>query len=174
VRTIYPRNTYRERGYLYTVAYCDLPNEIRHFRNDRIVTATCCFPALGYFSSLANGNLHQDRLDQNSLEVQVRLSGENRLLYSKRTQGYVLAPKPMKKITFLLLSPLNDPTWLVKALIALPGSVEIVAPTSFRDLFVRRQDRCDSRPLPLTLYPALLTTARCLPQYRGLISRKVE
>jgi proteasome accessory factor C len=131
-RTIFPRDTYRENGHLYTVAFCELTHEIRHFRNDRIVAATLL--QLAESPQLQSA----DREPQGSHEIHVLLSGENRFFVEEnpRIISSIIEQEDRIRATFSL----EDRSWLVKALLSLPGSVQILGPESFLDLFNSKID----------------------------------
>lgn len=131
-RTILPESAYRERGHLYTIAFCLKVGEIRHFRNDRIASARPILeklkPIVRSLATTASG----------INEVVVRLSPQNRFFVEENPSIIVSAIE--EDVHLVVTFAIADHQWLLRNLISLPGPVEVLSPTGFRDLLNSKID----------------------------------
>lgn len=134
VRKIYPQSFYRERDHFYLVAYCEKTREVRHFRSDRIASAT-----------IVEGGLDRAPVDDQTIAlkeevnlVQVSLSTRNRFFVEEH-------PSIVQEVTeagdhIIVTFSIGDVQWLLKALLSLPNGVEILQPSTFRDAYLSKID----------------------------------
>ncbi len=131
-RLVYPVRSYVERGYFYTVAFCTEVGEERHFRHDRIELATINTTPLVGKRGPTKGE------EQDQLSIRTILSKRNRFfieVHSSIVQS-VEAHGSELQVTFAV----GDEEWLIRELLALPGSVEILDPVAVRHEYSRRLD----------------------------------
>jgi len=131
-RLIFPINSYLDRGHLYTIAFCQSAGEMRHFRNDRITSAKLVenLPLPEIPLSLSE--------KQAENEVVAKLSTINRFFTEENPT--IVSSATEEGSHLVATFEINDLQWLAKALISLPGSVEIISPQSFRDLYNSKLD----------------------------------
>jgi len=135
-RLVYPVRTYSERGYLYSVAFCTLAGEERHFRHDRVNSAKI------------NSTSLTDKGSQAQVEAQVeeRVPLLIRVALSKRNRFFIEAHRSIVQSTLPhgnsleVTFEVGDKEWIIRELLALPGSVEILEPITVRDEYFHRLD----------------------------------
>jgi predicted DNA-binding transcriptional regulator YafY len=131
-RTIFPTQVYSAHGYFYCIAFCTLTQQVRHFRHDRIASAVLSHDRLNLISG-ADANLRED-----SFHIRVRLSKRN-LYFIEEHREIIAAVTPSEDWVEVLFE-LGDRDWLLRALTALPGSLEILEPADFRAAYEARLD----------------------------------
>ena len=131
-RTIFPESAYRERGHLYTIAFCQKVRELRHFRNDRIVSATPIHESAKILKESAATT--QD----GNWEVIARLAPQNRFFVEENPS--IITSVKEENVHLLVTFRIADQQWLVRNLISLPGAVEILSPSAFHDLLNSKID----------------------------------
>jgi len=131
-RTIYPTQSYAAHGYLYSIAFCSLTNEIRHFRHDRINSALLTDDRAEVKSSQ-----HPD-VQLSPLQVRARLSRRN-LFFIEEHREIVKEVSPSENWIEVLFE-LGDREWLLRTLTALPGALEILEPVDFAAAYQARLD----------------------------------
>ena len=133
-RTIYPHSFYKERDYIYFVAFCETVQEIRHFRSDRIMMAK-----LVDNSHTKNiEGLRSSSPEESQKPIRISLSSRNRFFIEEHPTivNGIIENDGQITATFSI----GDHQWLLKALLALPGAVEILDPPDFRDAYRSKID----------------------------------
>jgi proteasome accessory factor C len=130
-RTIFPRSLYFDRGHLYTIAFCQKAGELRHFRNDRITRGT---PIVDLPEPQILATSEAQILDQ----VVAELSTLNRFFIEENPS--IISSTHEEGEHLLVTFEIADLHWLSKALISLPGPVQVISPVSFRDLYNAKLD----------------------------------
>ena len=130
-RTIFPMSSYFDRGHLYTIAFCQRAGELRHFRNDRITRATP-------MTDLPTPQILETSEGQAVDHIVAALSTLNRFFIEENPSiiSSILEEGDQILVTF----EIADLHWLSKALISLPGPVQVISPVSFRDLYNAKLD----------------------------------
>jgi len=130
-RTIYPTQSYAAHGYLYSIAFCSLTNEIRHFRHDRIERAELSH----------EGAPNTRRSTQRSsalLQVRVLLSKRNRFFLEEHRE--IVVEQKVNGENIEAVFELGDADWLLRGLISLPGDLEVLGPPEFSASYYERLD----------------------------------
>ena len=131
-RTIFPSQVYSAHGYFYCIAFCTLTHQVRHFRHDRIASAVISHDRLNLSSELDADSREA------SFHIRVRLSKRN-LYFIEEHREIVAAVTPSEDWVEVLFE-LGDRDWLLRALTALPGALEILEPADFRAAYEARLD----------------------------------
>ena len=131
-RTIFPTQVYSAHGFLYCIAFCTLTGQVRHFRHDRIAAAVLS-PEPLKLSIEVDSHSPQD-----SFHIRVRLSKRN--LYFIEEHREIVAQVTPSDDWVDVLFELGDRDWLLRALTALPGALEIREPADFRAAYEARLD----------------------------------
>lgn len=133
-RVIHPQSFYKERDFIYFVAFCENVQEVRHFRSDRIMDVKILerIPTISPTLAQPSSQTPMDSL------IHVSLSTRNRFFIEEHSSivSEVVESAGRLTVTFSL----GDVQWLLKALIALPGEVEILEPATFRDTYRSKID----------------------------------
>jgi proteasome accessory factor C len=130
-RTIYPTQSYAAHGYLYSIAFCLLTNEIRHFRHDRIEWAE--------FSHEDGSNTRRStQRSSELLQVRVLLSKRNRFFLEEHRE--IVVEQKVNGENIEAVFELGDADWLLRGLISLPGALEILEPREFTASYYERLD----------------------------------
>jgi len=131
-RIIFPVSTYLERDHLYTIAFCSKAGEERHFRHDRIISAR---PA-----TATEGRLPSERsiVQKDLTVVKVLLSPKARFFIEAHSSVVddVIPHGDELLVTFTI----GDHDWLIRELLALPGTLKVVEPLEFAQTLQRRLD----------------------------------
>jgi len=130
-RVILPKSSYFDRGHLYTIAFCQKVGELRHFRNDRIAKATAALDAL-------QEEIPSSERAALSYQVVAELSTLNRFFIEENPA--IIASWQEENGHLTVTFEITDLQWLAKALIALPGTLKIISPDEFRDLYNSKLD----------------------------------
>ena len=131
-RTIFPTQVYSAHGFFYVIAFCTLTHQVRHFRHDRIASAVLSHDRLNLSSELDADSREA------SFHIRVRLSKRN-LYFIEEHREIVAAVTPSEDWVEVLFE-LGDRDWLLRALTALPGALEILEPADFRAAYEARLD----------------------------------
>lgn len=131
-RTIFPSQVYSAHGYFYCIAFCTLTHQVRHFRHDRIASAVISHDHVNLSSQL------EAESRESSFHIRVRLSKRN-LYFIEEHREIVAAVTPNEKSVEVLFE-LGDREWLLRALTALPGALEILEPADFKAAYEARLD----------------------------------
>jgi len=131
-RTIFPTQVYSAHGFFYVIAFCTLTHQVRHFRHDRIASAVLSHDRLNLSSELDADSREA------SFHIRVRLSKRN-LYFIEEHREIVAAVTPSEDLVEVLFE-LGDRDWLLRALTALPGALEILEPADFRAAYEARLD----------------------------------
>lgn len=133
-RVIHPQSFYKERDFIYFVAFCENVQEVRHFGSDRIMDVKILerIPTISPTLAQPSSQTPMDSL------IHVSLSTRNRFFIEEHSSivSEVVESAGRLTVTFSL----GDVQWLLKALIALPGEVEILEPATFRDTYRSKID----------------------------------
>lgn len=127
-RIIFPEQTYGSRGFLYTKALCTLSGEIRHFRHDRITRAQAK-PDEKRPSSIRNPS-------EDLESVRVILARRN--LFFVESHPSIVTSAEISDEHVAVTFELGDKEWLLRSLISLPGSVEVIEPKALREAYHAR------------------------------------
>lgn len=131
-RIIFPVTTYLEREHLYTIAFCSKAGEERHFRHDRIISAK---PAVATVGPLPHERL---KTQEDLSVIKVLLSPKARFFIE--AHGSVVDDVTPHGDELLVTFTIGDHDWLLRELLALPGSLKVVEPMEFAEEFERRLD----------------------------------
>ena len=123
-RVIGPRRIYLQSGLYYVEAYCDLAKGLRHFRLDRISSASKVNVALPPFV--------ETFVEQN-FEVDVLLPAGSR--YFLESNAQIIRESEMIGDEIRVKFEVASMAWLFRALSALDGRVTILAPESLNAQF---------------------------------------
>jgi predicted DNA-binding transcriptional regulator YafY len=130
-RIIYPTQSYAAHGYLYSIALCSLTNEIRHFRHDRIEQAE--------FSHKDASNLRPSTQGSSALlQVRVLMSKRNRFFLEEHRE--IVIEQKVNGEGIEAVFELGEADWLLRALISLPGTLEVIEPAEFSASYYERLD----------------------------------
>lgn len=130
-RTIYPTQSYAAHGYLYSIAFCSLTNEIRHFRHDRIERAELSHED-------APNTRRSTQRSSALLQVRVLLSKRNRFFLEEHRE--IVVEQKVNGENIDAVFELGDADWLLRGLISLPGDLEVLGPPEFSASYYERLD----------------------------------
>jgi proteasome accessory factor C len=130
-RTIYPTQSYAAHDYLYSIAFCSLTNEIRHFRHDRIERAELSHED-------APNTRRSTQRSSALLQVRVLLSKRNRFFLEEHRE--IVVEQKVNGENIEAVFELGDADWLLRGLISLPGDLEVLGPPEFSASYYERLD----------------------------------